>query len=155
MSANEASGERSARVEPQTARACRLEAAVVLASAVCVLVLAWILRPSPAGFGTHEQIFVLPCAFRWLTSLPCPVCGMTTAFSLMARGEVMTAFSAHALGPLLYISTWLLAANAAVALVRGRGPIPRWVLGPRGAKVLLASIGAAWLVNTVAQLQGL
>lgn len=45
------------------------------------------LSPSPRGFGTHEQLGLAPCSFEYLTSLPCPSCGMTTSFSHFVRGQ--------------------------------------------------------------------
>lgn len=49
--------------------------------------LAVYLKPSPRGFGTHEQLGLAPCSFDYLTGLPCPSCGMTTSFSHFVRGQ--------------------------------------------------------------------
>jgi hypothetical protein len=132
----------------------RVESLTVLVVAGAVLALAWILQPSPRGYGTHEQLFVIPCAFRWLTNLPCPMCGMTTAFALMARGQVLTALSAHVLGPALYLATWGMAGSAVAGLIRGRRPLPRWLGGPQGARVTLAVVAVGWLANLAIHLLG-
>lgn len=125
-----------------------------MALAVCagVLVAAWLLEPSPEGHGTHEQWLVVPCAFRWLTGLPCPMCGLTTAFALMARCEVPAALSAHVLGPPLYAATWVLGMASAVALVRGTRPAPRCLTGAKSARVMLLVVCAGWIVNVVIHL---
>jgi len=125
-----------------------------MALAVCagVLVAAWLLQPSPEGYGTHEQWLVVPCAFRWITGLPCPMCGLTTAFALMARGEVLAALSAHVLGPALYAGTGLLGLASAVALARGTRIAPRWLTGATGARVMLLVVGAGWAVNVAIHL---
>lgn len=132
----------------------RVEAAAILVIVAGVLALARILQPDPVGFGTHEQLFAIPCAFQWLTGLPCPACGLTTAFSLMARGEVLAALSAHVLGPVFYAGTWALAASSLVGLVRDRPPIPRWLSGAAGARGLLLVIGGGWVVNLVMHIVG-
>ncbi|MFO8080691.1 MAG: DUF2752 domain-containing protein [Armatimonadota bacterium] len=131
----------------KSARDYRVEAAAVLLISAAVLILARIMQPSPAGFGTHEQLFVIPCAFRWLTGLPCPACGLTTAFALMSRGEVFAAFGAHVLGPALYLSTWGMALTAVTALARGRPALPQWLRGSDGARVMMVLIGTGWVAN--------
>lgn len=154
MSAHEARRRTHDDAELAPARGNRLEAVAVLVIAAIVLAIAWMLQPSPDGWGTHEQLFLIPCAFRWLTGLPCPMCGMTTAFALMARGEVLAALGAHVLGPLLYAATWLLAGNAAVAFVRGRPPLPRWLSGAQGARGMLVVIAVGWAANLTIHLLG-
>jgi len=151
MSAHEVPNPVTDGVETASTAGNRVEAAAVLVIAVGVLVLARIMQPSPEGFGTHEQLFIVPCAFRWLTGVPCPMCGMTTAFTLMARGEVLAALGAHVLGPALYAATWALTGSALVGLVRGTPPIPRWLSGARAARVGMVLVGAGWLVNIVLQ----
>ncbi|MFP4248336.1 MAG: DUF2752 domain-containing protein [Armatimonadota bacterium] len=131
----------------KSARDYRVEAAAVLLVSVAVLILARIMQPNPAGFGTHEQLFVIPCAFRWLTGLPCPACGLTTAFALMARGDVLAALGAHVLGPALYAATWAMLIAAVTALVRGGPALPGWLRGSDGARVTMVLIGAGWLTN--------
>jgi hypothetical protein len=140
---------------PDHRRGRRIEAAVVLVLAAGVLIVAQILQPAAEGYGTHEQLFIIPCAFRWITGLPCPMCGMTTAFALMARGEVLAALSAHVLGPPLYAATWLLAGNAAVALVRGGPALPEWLTGARAARWMLVIVIAGWFVNLLVLLNSI
>lgn len=136
-------------------RGSRIEAVILLVVTAGVLAAAWVLQPSSAGYGTHEQLFVIPCAFRWLTGLPCPACGLTTSFALMARGDVLMALGAHVLGPALYAGTWLLAANAVVAMVRGTAPLPRWLRGAGGARWMLIVFGTGWAANLALHLLGI
>jgi len=68
-----------------------------------ILLISYFLRPDPRGFGTHQQLFLPPCPFRWLTHLPCPSCGLTTSFAYFAKGDWMMAWKTHPLGPLLFI----------------------------------------------------
>ena len=71
------------------------------ASAI-VLGIARTLTPDPSGVGTHVQLGLPRCFFLRSTGLPCPACGLTTAFAHMARGEAAQAASANALGVLLF-----------------------------------------------------
>jgi hypothetical protein len=48
---------------------------------------AWI-TPDRRGYGTHEQLGLPPCAFRKVTGVVCPSCGMTTSFAYLVRGQV-------------------------------------------------------------------
>ena len=68
-----------------------------------VLVLSFFLDPSPTGVGTHQQLGLNPCGFLVMTHYPCPMCGMTTTFSLMTHGEIITAIKNQPFGVLLYL----------------------------------------------------
>lgn len=39
---------------------------------------------------------LLPCGFRWLTGLPCPLCGGTHAVSLLLHADPVSAVQANA-----------------------------------------------------------
>lgn len=125
---------------------------LVLAGAT--LAIAAALRPEDAGFGTHTQLIPVPCIFRWLTGLPCPACGMSTALAHMVRGEVLAALRCHLLGPAAYLGAWLALGWSAWTLVRGIPVLPGWLSGARAAKIVLAVIAVAWLANIVVALVG-
>lgn len=82
-----------------------IAALVVLA----VLGIARWLRPDPSGFGTHQQLGLLPCTFRSITGYGCPSCGMTTAFAWFVRGRLDASWGTNPAGCLL--------AGACVAMV--------------------------------------
>jgi hypothetical protein len=42
------------------------------------------------------------CGFHWLTGRPCPLCGMTRALSLLAKGHWMEAIQFNVLSPLVF-----------------------------------------------------
>lgn len=42
------------------------------------------------------------CGFLWLTSRPCPFCGLTRALACLWKGELGTALSLHPLSPLAF-----------------------------------------------------
>jgi hypothetical protein len=62
----------------------RWGSAVVAVGSGAVLGIARWLEPSPQGFGTHQQLGLYPCTFLAWTGHPCPMCGATTTFALMA-----------------------------------------------------------------------
>ncbi len=125
----------------------RVDALLMMAGAAAILVAAHLLLPDPTGYGTHEQIFLLPCIFRWATGLPCPFCGMTTAFALLARGEWAAAFGIHVLSPAAYVITCGVLLAGGVGLVRNRPALPRWLRGQRAGRVILLIILLGWVVN--------
>ncbi len=127
----------------------RFEAFIVVFLAAVILVVAWFLSPDPDGYGTHRKLLLLPCIFRTITGLPCPFCGMTTAFTFMARLQVAQAFGAHALGPLAYLLTWVAGLRGVYALARGLPLVPAWMGGLRGTKVFLILVGAGWIINII------
>ncbi len=91
----------------------RLIALAIAAPAASVLGVAAYLEPSPAGLGTHSQLLNLPsCGWIAAMDIPCPTCGMTTAFSHVADGNLLAAVVTQPLGAVLAIAT-------AVALVVG------------------------------------
>ena len=55
--------------------------------------LGWIQLPSGPAFSI--------CAFRRMTGIPCPGCGMTRAVSALARGQFLLALHFHPFAPLL------------------------------------------------------
>ncbi len=130
--------------DPRTNRGV---SALLLAGVVAVLVIAGMLTPSPLGWGTHQRLLFAPCLFRVFTGLPCAFCGMTTAFAHMAHGEVRAAFHCHVLGPALYLATWLVGLGALLGLIRGRAPLPAFVLSVRFNAAVLIIVLAAWAVQ--------
>ena len=114
----------------------------VAAACAALLGLARYLPPDGRGFGTHQQLGIPPCSFVLTSGLPCPTCGMTTAFSLVMHGRPWSAFKAQPAGALLCIATVGLLAASVYAAVTGRIVSVNWDrLGP----VRLA-LGAALLL---------
>lgn len=82
-------------------RVCRWGLLAAALGMIGVLGVARVLRPDPKGFGTHQQLGMLPCSFRAITGLGCPSCGMTTAFSWFVRGRLAESWGANPAGCLL------------------------------------------------------
>ena len=82
----------------------------VLIAAACAAMLglgAW-MTPSRDGYGTHTQLGMPPCAWKWTTGTPCATCGMTTAVSHAAHAELWASLKTQPFG-------FLVALGAAVA----------------------------------------
>lgn len=60
----------------------------------------------PRSMATHTQLGLPPCNFVVLTGRPCPACGMTTSFALLAHGDVRNSLKANWVGTLLALY-WL------------------------------------------------
>jgi hypothetical protein len=97
---------------------------VLVLSAAVLGVAVW-LRPDPSGFGTHRQLGMGPCGILIRYKLPCPTCGMTTAFSNTVRGRLVAAIWGQPGGFALAVGTIAAAAGALYLLIVGRTPA-RW-----------------------------
>jgi hypothetical protein len=96
-----------------------------------------------ADFLTHAPLL---CPMRLLTGLRCPLCGMTRASLLLARGDFAAALRIHPLAPLVLA----LAIGGVLvwwgSVAAGR-PVPRWLLPPPWVTVPIAT--AVWGVNVI------
>ena len=119
-------------------------AALGMIAAALLAVAAW-LPPSPAGIGTHEVLGLPPCPFHALTGIPCPACGMTTAFAHVARGDVGAALRAQPLGAALA----LLCAAAVIATpILALARVPPSAIARRASGRTLAVSGlVVWLLS--------
>lgn len=100
--------ERRAMAAPREGDALgrRLIGAVVAICCATVLGLAAWLEPAPSGIGTHRMIIGLPpCGWVAGMNMPCPTCGMTTAFAHAADGNLLASFRAQPFGALLALFT--------------------------------------------------
>jgi hypothetical protein len=98
---------------------------------VFLLAVAAMLKPSPCQMGTHQQLGLPPCSFLVLFGIPCPTCGMTTAWAYLMHGELIRAFQANIGGVLLAVLSMAAAPWLMISAVRGRWLIWR----PNGSVV--------------------
>lgn len=119
-------------------------------AAVCAALLAAAARlePDPRGLGTHEQFGMPPCSFVLTSGLPCPTCGMTTAFAELMHGRPWRAFQAQPAGTILCVAAVVLCGVAGAAATTGRLLVLNWDrLGPVRVSLgvgLLILGGWAW-----------
>jgi len=91
-----------------------------------LLAVAFSLTPSNIHMGTHQKLGLPPCGFVTLTGLPCPTCGMTTAYAHTIRGQLGSAFYAQAAGTVLAIGTILVFVLSLMACVTAQRPSINW-----------------------------
>jgi hypothetical protein len=129
----------------------------VLVISLLVLTTSFFLRPDPRGFGTHEQLFLPPCPFYWLTHIPCPSCGLTTSFCYLAQGNLIKAFQTHPMGPILFGLNLGIAFYAAFSLAKKRAV---WLLFehprvPILSIVFIISLLMTWILRMVTHKENL
>lgn len=86
-------------------RATRAFAGLIASGCFLLLSVAAWLSPSPDGYGTHTQLGVSECSWATMFDVPCPTCGMTTAFAHAAEGSFVASAAAQPFGFLLVLGT--------------------------------------------------
>ena len=132
----------------------RLLSGVVVFATGLLLVLAWTLEPAAAGHGTHEQLGLSACSILSRTGWPCPLCGATTTFALMARGQFLQGVWNQPFAGLLYLLTWGFFVLGVAETARPRG---RWIrllariepIEGRLAAGLMAGLSLGWIWKAV------
>jgi len=131
-------------------------AAAVIGGCVLLFAVALRLEPAAGGVGTHEQLGLAPCGMMMLWGVPCPTCGMTTAFAHAARGRLASAFHAQPAGLTLVVAIGLAAMAAGKTLVTARTYRVNWFrLSPTrvGFGVVALMLGG-WVYKIVTTLVG-
>lgn len=148
MSSPERASDRA--LGPSARARARWVAAALAAPTLAILGVALWLSPDPAGHGTHTQLGLNGCSILTWTGYPCPMCGMTTSFSLAAHLRPLQAVVAQPFGFVLFSVTLALAAVASAELVWPTGRLRRLygaLLAREGAlsALFLAGLAAGWL----------
>lgn len=132
------------RDEPTVAT--RILSGLVASACLAILAFAAWLEPAAAGHGTHEQLGLPPCAWPALFHIPCPTCGMTTAFAAAADGHLARALIAQPFGLLLALGIAAAFWIALYGCVTGSrlGSIYGTMLRPKVLWGLAALAVAAW-----------
>ena len=100
-------------------RTRRVHAMGVALTALALLSVAYFLTPSSDGVGTHQQLGLPKCGWVLAANLPCPTCGMTTAWSHTVRGDLPAAFMTQPMGMLLAIATVFVALGGFITCCTG------------------------------------
>jgi hypothetical protein len=130
----------------------RAAAGGVAVAISCAFVLAAWLSPDPRGVGTHEQLGMPPCTMHWVLGIPCPFCGMTTAFSLLAHGRPLAAFRTQPAGLIIALASAgaILGCIAAAAIGRGPDALEERLLHSRRFVIaVLTLLGVAWVYKII------
>jgi hypothetical protein len=123
---------------------------------VGVLLTARALTPDPSGYGTHTQLGLPGCLLLQLTGLPCPACGLTTCFSLLAHGELRAGFACHPLGAVGFSLLCAAIPACVYAAVRGSGVLETLTRMRAGqcCAAFSCALLAQWLVRVAGALLG-
>jgi hypothetical protein len=137
---------RSVQRNRRASPAERIVAALVSLACAGVLTVAWWLTPSTGGLGTHQQLGLPPCAWKVMWGFPCMTCGMTTAFSHAAHGDLIASIRTQPMGCVLAILTSVICWAAAHTAASGSRALDAALrlLQPRTLMGLGAMLLAAW-----------
>ena len=113
------------------------------------LAAALLLEPDRRGLGTHQRLGLPPCTFVVVLGHRCPVCGMTTSWAHLLRGELTDALRANVGGTLCGVITlitafWLL---ASVARRRWLGWVPNNTVAAMVAGTIVVVTLMDWAVR--------
>jgi hypothetical protein len=123
----------------------RVAMALTAAAIAIVLALSLWLSPDPRGHGTHERLGLPPCSTMRLLGFPCPTCGMTTAFSLAARGRFAEAFQTQPAGAAGFGLACLAVPVLTAVAASGRCPRAGRRVWIATALLIGAGVLAAWV----------
>ncbi len=135
-----------------------MSAFVALCTGTILLLAAW-LTPSPLGHATHLQLGLGNCSFLVATGYPCPMCGMTTTFALLAHLHPIQAFINQPFGVVLFSMT---VGSFAISTAEAIQPVGRWGrvldrLAPyegRLAALFIFAMGLGWTYK-IAMMRGI
>ena len=97
--------------------------------------------PTATGAGGAGG-FHIPCPFRALTGLPCPLCGATRGVALFAHGD--GAFTQLNLVVVLALVAVALAGAAVLLAPAARRPVARVLASPGLALLAVGVVAWAW-----------
>lgn len=118
------SGPARRRPVPRLRGWVRLLLVLMAAGLAVVFVVAARLNPYKDGRvwleETHRQMGFPPCTFKAVTGLPCPSCGMTSSFTLLAHGDPVNSLRANFVGTFLAIALLVMGPWLVACALRGR-----------------------------------
>lgn len=129
--------------------ATRIAWSVLALGAASVLAFAALLDPDARGYGTHEQLGIPHCGMRAFLGVPCPGCGLTTAFAHLARADLAAALEANPAALLLFSLTAAAVPFATASAIAGRPftPVLAHPWTARVALLVVATLLLTWIVR--------
>ena len=118
--------------------AARRRDLAIAGTAFACLSSAFVVSPATAETGP------VVCPFRLATGLPCPGCGLVRSWVALAHGDVQTALSRHAFGPLLFGLAVVGVIAVAYAFARRRAPFDLAARAASAPGIALATVWCGW-----------
>lgn len=139
------------RTDPDESRQVRRRAVALIVVCLALLSAAWLMHPSPTGAQTHVQAGLPACSW-WKAGIPCPTCGMTTAFAHSVRGDWLAAIAAQPAGWLVFVAVAVILIQSVRELATGVGIRVNWyrVSPYRVTAVIAAIVLFAWIYKILA-----
>jgi hypothetical protein len=129
----------------------RVYAAIVALACLTLLAFGAGLAPNTAGHGTHTQLGLPPCAFAAVLGKPCATCGMTTAVSTAASGNLPKALAVQPFGAGLAVAAasafWISVYSAATGSRVWKAATP--LLRPKPMLIIAGLLLASWLYKII------
>lgn len=138
-------------IEPRLSLRPRVAGLIIAFGALGLLIVAAGLSPSEDGHGTHTQLGLAPCPWVMRWNVPCPSCGMTTAFAYAANGDLISAGATQPFGTLLALTTAVVAWGGLHTGISGVNPgrlIQRGT-GLRTTIVVISLFLGAWVYKMI------
>ncbi len=114
------------RAKPWKSGEARWKAVLVLVGCIALGSLCAWLKPDDSWIGTSSQLGLAPCSLPTLVGIPCPTCGMTTAFAHAIRGEWLASFRAQPAGFVGALAIGVIGIVALDVLVTGKVWLINW-----------------------------
>lgn len=86
----------------------------------------------------------ITCAWKLLTGIPCPFCGLSHSVAALSHGAPGLAFRLNPFGPVLYAAGLVLLPLSAYIWITGREPLPSYYRRLRVVTILLAAAWGLW-----------
>jgi hypothetical protein len=134
---------------PVMKRATRVALVLMAVTFTAVFATAAWIRPYDAAgkakaMATHTQLGLPECNMVVATGKPCPSCGLTTSFALLAHGDVVNSLKANWVGTLLAVFWLGLIPWGVVSAFRGRFV---WVRNAELAATVAVGVALALLLG--------
>jgi hypothetical protein len=116
-----------------------------------LLALTW-LTYTRLYFWLHPRHLTFdPSLFMYLTGKPDPACGLTRTFAWMWRGDLARSVAVYPLGPVIFVTTFVLVAYWAAILVSGQSLHLRLSARVQSGIVIVAvvALGLNWAAKLI------
>ena len=124
----------------------RITSGILAAACLALLSVVLVARSLQRGLGTHTQLGLSECGWITAADMPCPTCGMTTAYSHAADGNLDASFLAQPFGMILAVATGIVVVVGGFTAATGStlAPFLAGMVGPRVGWLALVLLLLAW-----------